>query len=117
MSDDPVEPYTPPPSTELTAQHLINPQDTDESQSLDLSLPDMEPTSSQLKLQYKESDESEDTVTEAKDEDTNRQIPVPQAEDDIWSAVSNIQSEDMFSNSNSGVSEDCTVTYQTEDGL
>ena len=71
------------PSTEPKAQQVINPQDTDESQSLDLSLPDMEPTSSQLKLQYKESDESEDTVTEAKDEDTNRQIPVPQAEDDI----------------------------------
>ena len=77
----------------------------------------MEQTSSQLKLQYKESDESEDTVTEAKDEDTKGQIPVPQTEDDIRSAVSNIQSEDMFSDSNTGVSEDRTVTHPTEDGL
>ena len=117
FSKDQTQPYTPPPSTEPTAQHLVNRQDTDKSQSLDLSLPDMEQTSSQLKLQYKKSDESEDTVTEAKDEDTKGQIPVPQTEDDIRSAVSNIQSEDMFSDSNTGVSEDCTVTHPTEDGL
>ena len=67
---------------EPTAHHLVNPQDTDESQSLDLSLQDMEPTSSQLKLQYEESDESEDTVIEAKDEGTKGQIQVPQTEDD-----------------------------------
>ena len=74
---------------EPTAHQLINPQDTEESESLDLSLPDMEPTSSQLKLQYEESDESEDTDTDTKDEGTKRTHDT-QTEHDIQSAVSNV---------------------------
>ena len=46
---------------EPTAHQLVNPQDTDESQSLESSLPEIEPTSDQLKLLY---EESEDTITE-----------------------------------------------------
>ena len=55
-----LEPITPPPSTEPTAHHIV----LSSSENSNSSLPDMEPTSDQLRLMISESDSSGDTITD-----------------------------------------------------